>query len=81
MSLEALLKEAGMDQEAGGEAIGVSRSAFSHKLARRRPIRMDEAQRLRKTIEARLGRPVSLDEMFPADEWEVTEAESAENVA
>jgi transcriptional regulator with XRE-family HTH domain len=73
MSAEALMKEAGMGQEEAGDAMGCSASAVSHKLAGRRPIRISEAHALRARISEKLGRSVSLDELFPASEFDLAD--------
>lgn len=84
MSAETLMKEAGVGQEEAGDAMGCSASAVSHKLAGRRPIRITEAHALRAHLAAKLGRPISLDELFPAAEFQVDASDdtaSQENVA
>lgn len=64
VKLEALLKEADLNQDEVGSVLGVTGSAISHKIAGRREWSLIDASKVAALISARLGRRISIEEAF-----------------
>jgi transcriptional regulator with XRE-family HTH domain len=71
------LAESGISQAALGEALGIGEAAISRKLRGHRRITVDEARAVLAWASGCMGRPVTWDELFGADdvEPEATEAQ------